>query len=157
MLSNFISCLLLVLQGLHNPFEILYTVKNCSQEFRCTGLPFTPLFLLCFLCMVVAQGGKTLETHLLRPLGSELLLSLLLSLLVLFSCNQGCQIHFLFQQLHIKRFSFLVCQLVPISSCITIGEFCLALVLLSSEFSLRFPLSFFIMCKHFILSTYPQC
>ncbi len=137
LLSNFISYLFLVLQGLHNPFEILYAVKNCSEEFRGTGLPFTPLFFSWFGC---CQGGKTLETHLLRPLGSELLLLLLLSLLVTFSCNQGCQIHFLFQQLHIKRFSFLVCQLVPISSCITIGEFCLALVLLFSEFSLRFPL-----------------
>ncbi len=40
------------------PFEILYAVKNCSQEFRGTGLPFTPLFLLWFLCMVVAKEAK---------------------------------------------------------------------------------------------------
>jgi hypothetical protein len=103
LLSNFISYLFLVLQGLHNPFEILYAVKNCSQEFRGTGLPFTPLFFLWFGC---CQGGKTLETHLLRPLGSELLLLLLLSLMVTFSCNQGCQIHFLFQQLILKGFHF---------------------------------------------------
>ncbi len=58
LLSNFISYLFLVLQGLHNPFEILYAVKNCSQEFRGTGLPFTHLF---FLWFGSCQGGKTLE------------------------------------------------------------------------------------------------